>query len=424
MHRLVPWLNRELLCLCEDQPISYTVQRIGELIQTYDMTSYEFQSRIQNIVPNHTEHFIHELINYSRSPYDLIGYDRFVTYLPRFEGDSNDVVTLSSSEESSDVEFVGPIIPIIDVESTEQNTINVESNQNGSSNDNETISNSSNNSSNNSDRNESIDQSGASTSGIATAPQGTVEVNISNLSGDDSDEEEIKNFLRHKPNVSADELIRGRTGPTPVPTVSTPSNSSHQNHSETSESTRIIEQSNSASTSSQANVDASTQILEITPKVEHNSQTKSTPEIINSGDGSDSDSDECLFVCAKKPPHLRTPEYVELNSDTDSDVVFVSSETCQTPMQSITTSQLEAANEMTKSLLTALTAAHSNETTTRRKRGRATETNASAYSNQDTSTTYEQKPSTSETMLQWLIQSPDDYSRRIPPKCKFFQSIQ
>lgn len=423
MHRLVPWLNRELLCLCEDQPISYTVQRIGELIQTYDMTSFEFQSRIQNIVPNHTEHFIHELINYSRSPYDLIGYDRFVTYLPRFEGDSNDVVTLSSSEESSDVEFVGPIVPIIDVESTEQNTINVESNQNGSSNDNETISNSSNNSSNSSDRNESIDQSGASTSGIATAPQGTVEVNISNLSGDDSDEEEIKSFLRHKPNVSAEELIRGRTGSTPVPTVSTPSNSSHQNHSETSESTQNIEQSNSASTSSQANVDASTQILEITPKVEHNSQTKSTPEIINSGDGSDSDSDECLFVCAKKPPHLRTPEYVELNSDTDSDVVFVSSETCQTPMQSITTSQLEAANEMTKSLLTALTAAHSNETTTRRKRSRAAESNASAYPNQDTSNTYEQKPSTSETMLQWLIQSPDDYSRRIPPKCKFFFSI-
>lgn len=422
MHRLVPWLNRELLCLCEDQPISYTVQRIGELIQTYDMTSYEFQSRIQNIVPNHTEHFIHELINYSRSPYDLIGYDRFVTYLPRFEGDSNDVVTLSSSEESSDVEFVGPIIPIIDVESSEQNTINLESNQNSSSNDNETISNSSNNSSNNSDRNESIDQSGASTSGIATAPQGTVEVNISNLSGDDSDEEEIKSFLRHKPNVSTEDMIRGRTGPTPVPTVSTPSNSSHQNHSETSESTRINEQSNSASTSSQANADASTQILEITPKVEHNSQTKSTPEIINSGDGSDSDSDECLFVCAKKPPHLRTPEYVELNSDTDSDVVFVSSETCQTPMQSITTSQLEAANEMTKSLLTALTAAHSNETSTRRKRGRATESNASAYSTQDTSNTYEQKPSTSETMLQWLIQSPDDYSR-IPPKCKFFLSI-
>lgn len=38
----------------------------------------------------------------------------------------------------------------------------------------------------------------------------------------------------------------------------------------------------------------------------------------------DSDSDECMFVREQKPPHLRTPEYIELNSeDEDSDVVFV-----------------------------------------------------------------------------------------------------
>lgn len=38
----------------------------------------------------------------------------------------------------------------------------------------------------------------------------------------------------------------------------------------------------------------------------------------------DSDSDDCLFVREQKPPHLRTPELVVLNSeDEDSDVVFV-----------------------------------------------------------------------------------------------------
>lgn len=38
----------------------------------------------------------------------------------------------------------------------------------------------------------------------------------------------------------------------------------------------------------------------------------------------DTDSDECMFVREQKPPHLRTPEYIELNSaDEDSDVVFV-----------------------------------------------------------------------------------------------------
>lgn len=42
---------------------------------------------------------------------------------------------------------------------------------------------------------------------------------------------------------------------------------------------------------------------------------------------SDTDSDECQFVLERKPPHLRTPEYVSLNSDEDSDVVFVQQST-------------------------------------------------------------------------------------------------
>lgn len=98
MHRLVPWLNRELLCLCvhNDEPISYMVQTIQNIIQTVDMTSPEFRNRIRPLVPNHTDHFIHELINYARSPYDLIGYDRYVTYSPRFESD--DVVNIFFSK--------------------------------------------------------------------------------------------------------------------------------------------------------------------------------------------------------------------------------------------------------------------------------------------------------------------------------------
>ena len=36
-----------------------------------------------------------------------------------------------------------------------------------------------------------------------------------------------------------------------------------------------------------------------------------------------SDSDDILFVREQKPPHLRTPELVSLNSESDSDVMFV-----------------------------------------------------------------------------------------------------
>lgn len=98
MHRLMPWLNRELLCLCvhNEEPISYVVQTIEHLIKTYDMTSPDFRTRVRACVPDHTEHFIHELINYARSPYDLVGYDRYVTYVPRFESDNNEIVSLDA----------------------------------------------------------------------------------------------------------------------------------------------------------------------------------------------------------------------------------------------------------------------------------------------------------------------------------------
>lgn len=443
MHRLMPWLNRELLCLNTDQPqpISYVVQRIDTLIQTYDMTSHDFASRIRALVPNHTDHFIHELINYARSPYDLVGYDRFVTYTPRFESETNDVVTLSSSEEGSDVEFVGPVLgPVVEIESGD--VINVVTNQNTSSNDNDNRSNS------NSNRNDSIEQPGASTSGVSTvtatssaaAPsqQQTIDqmTPAPDLSGDDSDEEEIKNYLRHKPNVSTEEMIRGRTGPTPplllppLPVVinaeSTPSNSNNNNINNNNSSQKsdfdsertIIIAPNNVQTNDGASTSQAVTAPEIVPKIEPNTNTKSTPqEVIDADSGSD--SDECLFVCAKKPPHLRTPEYVELNSDSDSDVVFVSS---QTPMTEITNSHLEAAaNDVRKSILDVLSA-HCSETSTnlRRKRVRnTTDTNSTTYTTQNASSSvYEAKPSTSEAMLQWLIQSPDEHSRRISPRCK------
>lgn len=183
----------------------------------------------------------------------------------------------------------------------------------------------------------------------------------------------------------------------------------------------------------------------ITPKVEPNNQTNAMatmativptvpavatpPEIIDADSGSD--SDECLFVCAKKPPHLRTPEYVELNSDSDSDVVYVSSEVCETPTTpSIANAiannvRLEVFNEMEKSIISALSAVQHSESGgtngTRRKRSRAVDSVASNYGTTGQNATqnvYEAKPSTSETMLHWLIQPSDEHSRRISPRCK------
>lgn len=50
---------------------------------------------------------------------------------------------------------------------------------------------------------------------------------------------------------------------------------------------------------------------------------------------SDTDSSECEFVLERKPPHLRTPEMVSLNSESDSDVVFVNEEKTTPPKREI-----------------------------------------------------------------------------------------
>lgn len=60
---------------------------------------------------------------------------------------------------------------------------------------------------------------------------------------------------------------------------------------------------------------------------------------------SESDSDDCQFVLELKPPHLRTPELVSLNSESDSDVVFVD-ETRKSPKPQVpTTSEVVVAQE-------------------------------------------------------------------------------
>ncbi|XP_055704075.1 E3 ubiquitin-protein ligase Topors [Phlebotomus papatasi] len=60
---------------------------------------------------------------------------------------------------------------------------------------------------------------------------------------------------------------------------------------------------------------------------------------------SESDSDDCQFVLELKPPHLRTPELVSLNSESDSDVVFVD-ETRNSPKPQVpTTSEVVVAQE-------------------------------------------------------------------------------
>lgn len=325
IHRLIPWLNRELLCLCSGGSTSINVllQTIETLIQTHDMTSREFRRRVRSIVPSHTNHFVHELVNFARSPFDMIGYDRNVIYSPIFVDDP--VFVVSSSDES-DVAIVSNDFEIDNRASTSNQTQNAEN-----SNFLTVVY-----SSSDSEADEVVPiqpkQSTSTGSGTVTALR-TELPKVTNPSPTiedvDSDEEEITNYLQNKPNVSNEEMINGRSAI--VSPIASSSNQAdyHERIQVNSDRSVIV------TISSQGEQAADGTSLQATT-------SKSATTIAR---GDDSDSEDCLFVCAKKPPHLRTPEYVELNSESDSDVIFVDTqeaapgqviktENCQTTLRS------------------------------------------------------------------------------------------
>lgn len=86
IHRLMGWLNREIIYLLNSAVHynSFVLQTIEERITQHDMTSRAFRQHLQPFFTRHTSHFLHELINFARSPYDIIGYDRNVQYRPHF----------------------------------------------------------------------------------------------------------------------------------------------------------------------------------------------------------------------------------------------------------------------------------------------------------------------------------------------------
>ncbi|KAM3967627.1 topoisomerase I-interacting protein [Aphomia sociella] len=110
MHRLVPWLNRELHYLLNENVghISYVITRILELLPRYHITSPEFREAVQVYFRDRTEHFLHELYCFASTPYDMTGYDRYVQYTTdtRISTMVNEVISSSESEGSVDSDIV------------------------------------------------------------------------------------------------------------------------------------------------------------------------------------------------------------------------------------------------------------------------------------------------------------------------------
>ncbi|KAF8777270.1 E3 ubiquitin-protein ligase Topors-like [Argiope bruennichi] len=109
-HRLIPWLNRELVSLWQenDATVSFILELIMSLLVRYHINSQEFLIHIEPYMGRHTHHFIHEFHAFAISPYDMENYDAHADYgLVRHSTDDAD-----RSSPDSDV------IPIF----TEENT--------------------------------------------------------------------------------------------------------------------------------------------------------------------------------------------------------------------------------------------------------------------------------------------------------------
>jgi len=102
-HRLVPWLNRELNVLSDlfrhRSREENMINRIIKWVKRYHITGPDMRDHLLPYLGTRTNHFQHEFYNFARSPYDLEGYYRNVTYDTR---SLPTVIVSSDSDDESD----------------------------------------------------------------------------------------------------------------------------------------------------------------------------------------------------------------------------------------------------------------------------------------------------------------------------------
>lgn len=253
----MPWINRELIALCRGNPSQVTLilEDFPNLLMTHDITSPAFRERVSYWGRARTVHFVHELLNFARSPYDMIGYDRCVQYDPYY---NNNVVVLSSSSSSSSGSGLS-----------------------GSEGEDDVV---------------RVVEPMPGTSGMANAlgetggRRGRTQFTIETRSSDQT------------------VIMTGSFGGAGVSGIVSVSTSGTQTGS-----------GPVAGASSSASFADLTRMHPLTSLAPQTSRLEDGENISLSSD----DSDDCRIVGSLKPPHLRTPEMVSLESESDSDVVFV-----------------------------------------------------------------------------------------------------
>ncbi|GAA6065657.1 topoisomerase I binding, arginine/serine-rich a [Tachysurus ichikawai] len=82
LHRLVPWLKRELAVLygSHDSVADVVLHLILSMITRHDIQDEAFLRELRPFLSSRTEHFLHEFLSFAKSPFNMEAYDRHAVY--------------------------------------------------------------------------------------------------------------------------------------------------------------------------------------------------------------------------------------------------------------------------------------------------------------------------------------------------------
>ncbi|CAH2293985.1 E3 ubiquitin- ligase Topors [Pelobates cultripes] len=106
LHRLVPWLKRELTVLfgSHGSLVNIVQHIIMSNVTRYDLESQAFIEDLRPFLLHRTDHFLHEFINFARCPYNIEAYDQHANYdcpAPSYEEGSHSessIITISPDD--------------------------------------------------------------------------------------------------------------------------------------------------------------------------------------------------------------------------------------------------------------------------------------------------------------------------------------
>jgi E3 ubiquitin-protein ligase Topors len=80
INKLVPWIRRDLMALVGYENVDIVKDYVVAVMKEYELRSDIAINLLKEFLDDKAEHFVHELVSFGRSPWNLETYDRMVQY--------------------------------------------------------------------------------------------------------------------------------------------------------------------------------------------------------------------------------------------------------------------------------------------------------------------------------------------------------